>query len=99
MPVCTICHEDKPEDAFNRNRSKANGLHSYCRDCSRQRVREAQERLRQDPSYVQLEEDRKKWKVLGVEDPVAEALRRFDTRHHGEDPVADILRRLDARRD
>ena len=33
MPVCSKCHEDKPLDAFIKNRSHAKGHNPACKDC------------------------------------------------------------------
>lgn len=35
MKVCTKCGENKPEGAFKRDRSKADGLYSSCKACVR----------------------------------------------------------------
>jgi len=40
MKRCTVCHEDKQEDQFNKNRRRLDGLQNKCRDCSRVLSRE-----------------------------------------------------------
>lgn len=37
--VCPNCQEEKPLTDYHRNRAKANGRHSYCRDCNRARAK------------------------------------------------------------
>lgn len=31
--ICSRCKQDKPTEAFGRNRSKASGYQSYCKEC------------------------------------------------------------------
>ncbi len=40
MKVCPKCETNKPNSAFHRNKAKANGLSSYCKECNglRQKV-------------------------------------------------------------
>lgn len=40
MILCPRCKQEKPLTDFYRNRAKANGRHSYCKDCNRIRSKE-----------------------------------------------------------
>ena len=33
MKKCPACGEEKPTEGYNRNRSKPDGLQTYCREC------------------------------------------------------------------
>lgn len=33
MPICGKCQHDLPEDSFNKNKTKKNGLNNYCKSC------------------------------------------------------------------
>lgn len=39
MKLCYTCRTDKPEESFNRNRSRRDGLNSICKECSGERSR------------------------------------------------------------
>lgn len=39
MKTCSGCHETKPLDGFNRNRTKRDGRMSICRPCDNARTR------------------------------------------------------------
>lgn len=58
VPVCSSCREDLPVENFNLRSDRASGCQSYCKRCSRDRGREGQRRLRQDPEYRLAELDR-----------------------------------------
>lgn len=40
MKICSKCKQSKSTDEFNKNRSKHDGLNSFCRECARQKARE-----------------------------------------------------------
>lgn len=37
MRICPRCKTNKANSNFHKNRAKANGLHSWCKDCNRER--------------------------------------------------------------
>ena len=42
---CPICGKTKPVEEFPRNRSKKDGLASYCKPCHNKKMREIAQRL------------------------------------------------------
>ena len=56
MKICSKCNTEKPTDQFNRDKTKKDGLQSYCRECGNLRKR----KWRADnPDYVR--EYYRKW--------------------------------------
>lgn len=77
--ICSRCKVDQPEEAFARNKAKASGFNSYCRNCMRsyaaarrqksdvlERDREAQRRYR---TTLSLEERRARHKAWRDKNP------------------------------
>ena len=58
MCVCISCGLDRPEEFFNRDRTRRNGLYPYCKNCSRRACRETYVRHREQ--HVAL---KRRWKV------------------------------------
>ena len=64
MKTCTKCNQDKDNQAFPKDKSKRDGLHSYCKDCHRACNRAA----RLDPDRVQrMREVSRLWRVNNPE--------------------------------
>lgn len=58
VPTCASCWETLPIQEFNLSYGRSSGHQSYCRRCSREKTRQSQRRLREDPEYSKAEVDR-----------------------------------------
>ena len=71
MKHCRICERDLPPDQFHKNKSRADGLQSNCKDCQRARVKDHFTRnkdyYRAKTKARNREERRKIREIIGVE--------------------------------
>ena len=40
MKYCSCCKENRPKERFNKNKTRKDGLNSFCRDCQRLKSKE-----------------------------------------------------------
>lgn len=85
MKRCRKCGAVKPLDAFNRDRRSPDGRQSYCRDCSRSAVSEAEATRPNRPS--------KKASVAARRRAKAEYRRRHPQKHRAHQAVAKAVHR------
>lgn len=72
MKICPRCKINKANSSFHKNRAKANGLHSYCKDCNRVRQLVWEQKNRQKAGDNQRRYTLKK--IFGITPEIYEEL-------------------------
>jgi len=65
--ICTLCLVEKPIESFYKNNKTSSGCSNQCKECVKKRAKLREEKLRQDPEWVEKEKirGREKYKRLG----------------------------------
>ena len=59
MKICKSCQEEKPPEAFHKNRAKADGLATQCKDCKALTAKRAREKNRdKDRATAKIKRER-----------------------------------------